>query len=100
MHALIRFRKLAGLTSTELARRAGTTRQTIYRIEAGKLTPSLGMVSRLVAVSNGLLRADDFLIAGDMIPSVSGSGRGEVHNTARPASLSPATVLPPAGRGD
>jgi len=99
-HALTRYRVAAQIGITDFARRVGTSRQTIHRIENGKQTPSLGMVKKLIAASAGLLRADDFLIAAGMIPSDGSSGRGEVHNTARPASPSPATVPPPASRGD
>ncbi len=60
-HALVKFRQDWGLSCAELASRAGTSRQTIHRIEAGKQTPSLALVSRLIAISAGGLRADDFL---------------------------------------
>src|SRR5215212_6785646 len=40
-------REARGMPKAELARRAGTTRNTLYRIEAGKTTPSSAMVEQL-----------------------------------------------------
>lgn len=65
-HPLAKFRNKAKLSRAELALLAGTTRQTIHRIEAGEQTPSLALVRRLVSVAadrGQKLRADDFMPA-------------------------------------
>ena len=67
-HPLTRFRQATKLSRAELARLAGTSRQTIHRIEAGKQTPSLALVGRLVKLAKDEcreLRADDFLPASE-----------------------------------
>ena len=63
-HPLATFRQKSGLSKEALAKRVGTTRQSIHRIEAGKQTPSLALVSRLIEIAKEEsrdLRADDFL---------------------------------------
>lgn len=63
-HPLTRFRQASNLSRAELARLAGTSRQTIHRIEAGKQTPSLALVGRLVKLAKDECRdlsANDFL---------------------------------------
>ena len=60
-HPLTDFRTESGLSMDQVAKSAGTTRQTIHRIENAQQTPSLDLVGRLIAVSGGKLRADDFL---------------------------------------
>lgn len=60
-HALARFREKTKLSRRQLAEKAETTRQTVHRIEKRKQTPSLDLIARFVKVSDGLLRADDFL---------------------------------------
>jgi DNA-binding XRE family transcriptional regulator len=64
VHPLTRFRQASKLSRSELARKVNTSRQSIYRIEAGKQTPSLALVSRLIEIAKEEsrdLRADDFL---------------------------------------
>lgn len=60
-HPLAQYRSKANLTRDALAKLAGTSRQTIHRIEIGAQTPSLDMIRRLVAASKGKLNLDDFL---------------------------------------
>lgn len=60
-HALKQFRTRNGLSVEEFAKRAGTTRQTIHRIECGKQSPSMAMVSRLIAATGGAVGADAFV---------------------------------------
>ena len=60
-HPLTQFRAETGLSMDELAKAAQTTRQSIFRIEKGGQTPSLGLVGRLIEASGGKLSADDFL---------------------------------------
>lgn len=45
---LLRRRRAAGLTQTELARRAGVRVETVNRLERGKHSPSVGTVERIV----------------------------------------------------
>lgn len=48
---LIRNARLhAGLTQAELARRAGTTQSAIARLEAGRGNPTVGTLTRLLAL--------------------------------------------------
>lgn len=61
-HALTKYREDAGLSKAKLAALAGTTRQTIHRIEAGEQTPSLALVRRLLNVTGRKVRADDFML--------------------------------------
>lgn len=60
-HPMTNFRKKTAISKERLAKLAGTTRQTIHRIESGEQTPSLDLVARLIAASEGALSADDFL---------------------------------------
>ena len=60
-HALTKFRTSNGLSMEQVAKLAGTTRQSIFRIESGGQTPSLALVQRLIDASSGSLSADDFL---------------------------------------
>lgn len=60
-HALTRFRLSSGLSRKEVAKRAGTTRQTIHRIEAGNQQPSWKLASKLIEVAEGELTTDDFM---------------------------------------
>lgn len=60
-HPLEQYRSEAKLTRDALAKRAGTSRQTIHRIEVGGQTPSLNMIRKLVKASGGELSADDFM---------------------------------------
>lgn len=46
---LLRRRRTAGLTQTELARRAGVRAETINRLEKGKHSPSIKTVERIIA---------------------------------------------------
>lgn len=62
-HPLTRYRHDADLSMAALAAKAGTTRQTIHRIESGEQRPSWELAARLIAVSEGRLSADDFLPA-------------------------------------
>jgi transcriptional regulator with XRE-family HTH domain len=50
-------RRRAGLTQTELARRAGTSQATISAYEHGRKEPSVETLSRLLAVSGVRLTA-------------------------------------------
>jgi transcriptional regulator with XRE-family HTH domain len=62
-HPLRRYRRKVGITLETLAVRVGATKATLSRIECGSRFPSIALVGRLVAESEGLLRADDFLPA-------------------------------------
>ena len=60
-HPLTKYRTDFSLSMDQVAKSAGTTRQTIHRIESRDMTPSLGLVARLIEASGRRLRADDFL---------------------------------------
>lgn len=44
-------REAAGLTVSEVARRAGTSRSTIHAYESGRVSPSLDTAQRVLAAS-------------------------------------------------
>src|SRR5574343_621147 len=98
-HPLKAYRGRLGLGVTEFARQAGTTRQTIHRIESGRMIPSLSMIARIRDVTNGAVRADDFLIGAALPHSTAPVARDGLNNAARPASpfADPAAV-PSRGR--
>jgi transcriptional regulator with XRE-family HTH domain len=54
-----RVRRLADLSQRELARSAEVSASTVARIEKGELTPSLGMLLRLLAVARLVLVVTD-----------------------------------------
>lgn len=59
---LAAWRKLRKLTAQQVAERAGTTRQTVARLERGDLSVGLGIflgVSRAVGILDGLVQATD-----------------------------------------
>lgn len=60
-HPLTRYIETRDVGRTALAKAAGTTRQTIHRIERGEQSPSLEMIGKLIEATNGVLRADDFM---------------------------------------
>jgi DNA-binding XRE family transcriptional regulator len=63
-HPLTEARKRANLSQEALAKLVGCDRQTILRIENGRQTPSLGMVSKITKAlreKNVELSADAFL---------------------------------------
>ena len=60
-HALKRFRLSANISADQLAKAAGTSRQTIHRLENGHQVASLWLVSRLIKATGGAVTADDFL---------------------------------------
>ena len=60
-HPLTRYIETSNVRRTALAKLAGTSRQTIHRIERGEQSPSLDLVSRLIAASGEALKADDFM---------------------------------------
>lgn len=60
-HPLTRYLDDTDVGRTELARLAGTSRQTIHRIERGEQSPSLDLVARIIAATEGKLSADDFM---------------------------------------
>lgn len=61
IHPLAQYRTRKGYSREKVAKDAGTTRQTVYRIEHGEQVPSLTLVGRFVALSGGELSANDFL---------------------------------------
>lgn len=64
-HPLAKYRADNDVSAEALAKDAGTTRQTIHRIESRAQVPSLGLVSRIVAAvekRGGKLSADAFLL--------------------------------------
>jgi DNA-binding XRE family transcriptional regulator len=55
---LIRRRQVAGLSQTELARRAGVRPETLNRIERGKTTPDFTTIRKLVVAMNATEQED------------------------------------------
>ena len=60
-HPLTRYRKKHAVSKAEVARLAGTTRQTIHRIETGAQVPSLSLVGRIITATGDRVSAADFL---------------------------------------
>lgn len=58
-------REAAGLTVTEVARRAGTSRATIYAYESGRVSPSLETAQRVLAASGH----DLIVVAAEQTPN-------------------------------
>ena len=56
--ALRAWRRAAGLSQTELARRLGMPRPNVARLEAGALFPGIPVLQRLAHVTGGALRLD------------------------------------------
>lgn len=61
VHPLRAYRRSLGESLAALARRIGTSKATLSRIETGKQNASLGLIAKLKAESKGQLSADDFL---------------------------------------
>lgn len=55
-------RRRAGLSTRELARRAGTSHATVSAYETGRKSPSIDTLDRL-------LRAAGFVLEGDLVPA-------------------------------
>ena len=62
-HPLRIYRKGAKLTLEAFAAKVETTAPTLSRIETWQAEPSLSLIKRIIKVSRGKLRADDFLEA-------------------------------------
>lgn len=61
MSRLRAFRTNHGLSQADFAKSVGVKKATISRIEKGHRVPSMGLVSRMVEISQGELSADDFM---------------------------------------
>ncbi|MFC7462339.1 helix-turn-helix transcriptional regulator [Hydrogenophaga defluvii] len=73
---LRRLRKDAKVSSVELAKRAGVSRTTLYAVEAGDPSPSMGNYLRVMATLG--VASDLALVAGDLLrapPADSAAGR-------------------------
>lgn len=72
---LRRLRKDNKITTVELAKRAGISRTTLYSVEAGDPTPSMGTYLRVMGAMG--VAADLALVAGDLLhPSPAGTAAG------------------------
>jgi DNA-binding XRE family transcriptional regulator len=60
-HAMRRYRKEKGLPLDALAKAVNVSRGTISKIETGRALPSVGLIRRLIAATDGALSADDFV---------------------------------------
>jgi len=60
-HPLKNYRAITNRSIDSLAKEIGTSRITLWRIENRKQVPSLGLVAKIVRITNGMVRADDFL---------------------------------------
>ncbi len=62
-HALRTYRQNTNVTLDRLARNVGVSKSFLSKIEAYKARPSLSVVDRIVAYTNGVVTANDFLSA-------------------------------------
>jgi transcriptional regulator with XRE-family HTH domain len=60
-HPLRRYRHKSNVTLERLAGDVGISKSFLSKIEAHKARPSLSVVDRIVAVTNGEVSANDFL---------------------------------------
>jgi transcriptional regulator with XRE-family HTH domain len=61
MSKLRAYRISRGLSQQDFAASVGVKKSAISRIEKGKRVPSMGLVARIVELSEGELSADDFM---------------------------------------
>lgn len=61
LHPLRQYRQDKGITLEDVAKAVGTSSATISRIERRKQAASWSLVAKLREVTNGRIRADDFL---------------------------------------
>lgn len=62
-HPLRAYRKKHGLSMVALAAVAGTTRQTIFRVENGQQEPSVSLMRRLAKATDNKVTEDEILRA-------------------------------------
>lgn len=62
-HPLRSYRRKNGLQLDDLAEKTGVSRSTLSRIETRRAAPSLDLVRRLIAATNGAVSATDFFQA-------------------------------------
>jgi 2-dehydro-3-deoxyphosphooctonate aldolase (KDO 8-P synthase) len=62
-HPLARWRKNHDKTLVDLAKAAGCAVSHLSQIESGKTNPSLKLISRLQAITGGVVKAEDFMPA-------------------------------------
>lgn len=63
VHPLKAYRDRNGISLAKLAEAAGTTRQSLFRIEAGTQSPTLEMMARICAATDNEVTANDFMSA-------------------------------------
>lgn len=59
-HPLRRYRRDAGLTLEALSARLGISKASLSRVETGRQTPSLALLQRITAATDGAVTANDF----------------------------------------
>lgn len=68
MSKIREYRKSIGFSQEKFARALNVRKTTISRIETGKRTPSVGLITRICELSHGALTAND-LISVNLAPS-------------------------------
>jgi len=63
LHPLRAYRERSGISLAKLADLVGTTRQSLFRIEGGSQNPTLEMMAKITAATNGEVTANDFVEA-------------------------------------
>lgn len=69
LHPLQAYRDARGVTLDELAARVGTSKATLSRVENWKQDPSLDLIGKLKAATDGIVSADDFLRRPEDVPT-------------------------------
>ena len=61
-HPLRAYRQKHDITLEQLAKSVGTSKGFLSKIENGRQAPSLSLIKRLVAATQGTVTANDFLV--------------------------------------
>lgn len=93
-------RERAGLTQTELARRAGTSQPNLNRIERGVSEPTLALLRRLIRACGSVLELRVTQCSPSKLDRVLARRRTEILDVARKRGVQNVRVYGSVARGD